>query len=231
MPTVLVTGANRGLGLEFTRQYSRDGWEVIACARNPEKADALKSLAAQSDGRISVHALDVTDFKAVDSLASQLKGRAIDVLLNSAGVMIARDSFGSSNYDEWENVFRVNVFAPMKISEAFVDHVARSEQKKIICISSMMGSVAQNTLGGFYAYRASKGALNVIARSMSLDLGRKHGIIVAPVHPGWVRTDMGGPRADIDVETSVSGMREVIAGLTPERAGRFWAYDGRELPW
>jgi NAD(P)-dependent dehydrogenase (short-subunit alcohol dehydrogenase family) len=221
--TVLITGASRGLGLEFVRQYGSDGWEVIACARGPERATSLKSIAAESDGRVALHALDVTEHSAIDALAKKLDGRAIDVLINCAGAMGARgSSFGASDYAEWDALFRLNTFAPMKMAEAFVTHVARSEQKKI---------VSRNTLGGFYAYRASKAALNALTVSMALDLGRRHGIVAAVIHPGWVRTDMGGPRAEIDAPTSVTGMRSVIAGLTRERAGRFWSYDGSELPW
>ncbi|HUN25586.1 MAG TPA: SDR family oxidoreductase [Steroidobacteraceae bacterium] len=232
MATVLVTGASRGLGLELVRQYGAEDWEVIACARAPSKAAELAALAAASAGRIRVHPLDVTDFAAVDVLARELGGRSIDVLINDAGTMGGRGGgFGASAFPEWESIFRLNAFAPMKMAEAFVAHVARSTEKKIVSVSTIMASMARNDLGGFYPYRASKAALNAITVSLAVDLGRRHGIIAAAVHPGWVRTDMGGPRADIDARTSVLGMRQVIAGLTPERAGRFWAYDGSELPW
>jgi NAD(P)-dependent dehydrogenase (short-subunit alcohol dehydrogenase family) len=139
--------------------------------------------------------------------------------------------FGKSNFAQWDGIFRLNAFAPLKMAEAFVSHVARSEQKKIVNIGTIMASVGRNSLGGFYAYRASKAALNAITVSLAVDLGRKHGIIASVLHPGWVRTDMGGARADIDAPTSVSGMRRVIAGLDRDKAGRFWAYDGAELPW
>ncbi len=240
MPTVLVTGASRGLGLEFARQYAADEWQVIACARSPQSATELARLAESSAGRIEVHALDVTDFDAIDALSGRLADRAIDVLINCAGTMGAgifaqpgmrADAFGASDFAGWERVFRINTFAPMKMAEAFVGHVARSGQKKIVSLSSVMGSIARNELGGFYSYRASKAALNAIMRSMAIDLGRRHGIICASLHPGWVRTDMGGPRAEIDPATSVAGMRKVIADLTADHAGRFWTYEGVELPW
>ncbi len=232
MPTVLVTGASRGLGLELARQYGAEGWDVLACARAPEKAADLERLAAQSEGRIAVHPLDVTDFAAIDSLARRLEGRAIDVLINCAGTMGSRGSaFGSSDFAEWSDIFRLNTFAPLKMAEAFVRHVARSEERKIVSLSTIMASMARNAMGGFYAYRASKAALNAVMVSLSIDLARRHGIVAATLHPGWVRTDMGGPRAEIDPGTSVAGMRRVIASLTKERAGRFWAYDGSELPW
>jgi NAD(P)-dependent dehydrogenase (short-subunit alcohol dehydrogenase family) len=239
MPTILLTGANRGLGLEFVRQYSKEDWRIHACARDPQAATELQGLAQATAGRISVHALDVLDFGAIDALAKRLGGTPIDVLLNVAGWMGSRSfaregvsvqQFGQSDYAEWETVFRLNAFAPMKMAEAFVEHVAASEQKKIVSLTTIMASKGRNTIGGFYQYRASKAALNAIMKSMAIDLG-KRGIIATPLHPGWVRTDMGGPKADIDAPTSVTGMRKVIAGLTLEKAGRFWAYDGTELPW
>ena len=240
MPTVLVTGAARGLGLEFARQYHADGWRVLACARAPQSATGLQSLAAASTRLVSVHALDVADHASVDTLASQLGETSIDVLINCAGTMgggsfaaqgLSFGRFGSSDYDDWIKVLRVNVLGPMKMAEAFVEHVARSEQKKIITLTSILGSIGRNTQGGLYAYRASKAAVNAIMRSLALDLGKQRGIIATPIHPGWVRTDMGGPKADIDAATSVSGMRAVISGLTAERAGRYWMYNGDELPW
>jgi NAD(P)-dependent dehydrogenase (short-subunit alcohol dehydrogenase family) len=232
MKNVLVTGASRGLGLELVRQYSADGWQVVACARSPKQDDELGRIAAASQGRVEIQPLDVTDFAAIDSLARELDGRAIDLLLNVAGSMGARGkAFGSSDFAEWEALFRLNTFAPMKMAEAFAPHVARSNERKIVSVSTLMASMAKNTLGGFYAYRASKAALNAVVVSMALDLGRRHGIVAAVIHPGWVRTDMGGPRADIDAATSVAGMRQVIAGLTKDRAGKFWSYDGSEIPW
>lgn len=240
MPTVLVTGSNRGLGLEFVRQYAADGWHVLACARAPDRAEALHEIAASAGGRVEVHALDVTDHAVVDALAARLAGRPIDVLLNSAGTMgrrnfakegLAMDRFGESDFDDWAGIFRVNMMGPMKMAGAFAPHVAASAEKKIVALTSVIGSIASNTIGGLYSYRASKAGLNAIMRSMAIDAGKRYGIIAAPIHPGWVRTELGGPRADLDAPTSVAGVRNVIAGLTKEKAGRFWMYDGTELPW
>jgi NAD(P)-dependent dehydrogenase (short-subunit alcohol dehydrogenase family) len=232
VPTVLVTGASRGLGLEFARQYGADGWDVLGCTRAPDRADALQALAGDSSGRVAIHALDVTDFGAIDSLARRLQGVPIDVLINNAGTMGSRGGgLGSSDLVEWEHMFRLNAFAPLKMAEAFAGNIARSTQKRLVSLSTVMASMARNNMGGFYAYRASKAALNAIMVSLAIDLGRRHGIVAATLHPGWVRTDMGGPRAEIDPRTSVEGMRRLIAGLVPEKAGRFWAYDGSELPW
>jgi len=240
VPTVLVTGANRGLGLEWVRQYSEDNWSVIACVRKASAATELQALGAKRSKQIEIHALDVTDFAAIDALAAQLKGRAIDVLINNAGTMGAQNfatgglsagRFGVSDFDDWVQVFRINAFAPMKMAEAFVEHVERSEQKKIVSLSSIVGSMGKNSVGGLYGYRGSKAALNAIMHSMGIDLARKHGICAVPLHPGWARTAMGGERADIDPVTSVTGMRKVIAALTLEDTGRFLMYDGSELPW
>jgi NAD(P)-dependent dehydrogenase (short-subunit alcohol dehydrogenase family) len=240
MPTVLVTGAARGLGLELVRQYAADGWTVLACVRAPARATALAALAAGASGRIELHPLDLDDHATIDTLAAQLAQRPIDVLLNNAGTMgqgsfaaegLAFGRFGSSDFADWDRVFRVNVMGPMKMAEAFVAQVAASSQRKIVALGSVAGSIARNRGGSLYAYRASKAALNAVMRSMSIDLLKSHGIVAAPLHPGWVRTDMGGPQADIDVVTSAAGLRNVIAGLDAERAGRFWMYDGSELPW
>ena len=232
MPTLLVTGASRGLGLEFVRQYSAEGWEVLACARAPGQARELQGLAEEPTRRVSLHRLDVTDFAAIDSLAHQLRDVAIDVLINCAGTMGGRgSSFGASDFAEWDGIFRVNAFAPLKMAEAFVAHLARGAHRKLVSLSTIMASMGSNNMGGFYAYRASKAALNAIMVSLAIDLKRRHRITAAVLHPGWVRTDMGGPRAQIDPGTSVAGMRRVIGDLEPAQAGRFWTYDGSELPW
>jgi NAD(P)-dependent dehydrogenase (short-subunit alcohol dehydrogenase family) len=240
MPTILITGTSRGLGLECVRQYAAADWQVLACARRPADSVDLVALAADYPQRIRLLTLDVTDHAAVDRLAVALEATPIDVLLNSAGTMgsgsFARDglafgSFGNSDFEDWAQVFRLNVLGSMKMAEAFVTHVARSEQKKIVTLTSMLGSVANNRIGGLYAYRASKAAVNAIMKSMSIDLAKSHGIAATALHPGWVRTELGGPNADIDAATSVAGMRRVIDALTLANAGRFWVYDGSELPW
>jgi NAD(P)-dependent dehydrogenase (short-subunit alcohol dehydrogenase family) len=238
MPTVLITGANRGLGLEFALQYASDGWRVHACCRSPSAASDLAELAGGAKGQVVVHRLDPCDYSAVDALADELSSEPIDVLVNNAGSYTkggfeaARfdQAFGNSDFEDWENVFRINVFAPMKMAEAFVDHLASAEQGKLVTISSNMGSIGLNDSGGSYAYRSSKAAVNCLMRSLSLDLADK-GIMVALLHPGWVRTDMGGPDADITPEVSVSGMRRVIESLRPEQSGCFKSYQGKSLAW
>ena len=239
MPTILITGASRGLGFELARQYGADGWRVIACARAPANAAGLQAIAGAAPDRITVHTLDVVDHGQIAALARQLDGLPIDVLLNSAGTMgsesfaekgMTLQRFGQTDYDDWMRTLRVNVFGPMKMAEAFVEHVAASEQKKIVTLTSIVGSMTQNTFGGLYEYRSSKAAANCIMKCMALDL-RRRGIIALPMHPGWVRTEIGGPRGELDAETSVSGLRRVIAGLAIAHAGHFLQWDGRELPW
>jgi len=226
MPTVLITGANRGIGLEFARQYGRDGWRVIATCRNPIGLGELASI----DGDIEVHGLDVTDHAQVDRLAAELQGTAIDVLINNAGVYGPKDMAAETmDFAAWEQVLRVNTLAPFKVATAFAGHVAGSEQKKLVNISSRMGSLEGTASGGEYIYRSSKAALNKTMQTLARDIGG--GIIMALFHPGWVRTDMGGAEADIDVETSVTGMRRVIEGLTAPDNGAFFDYDGTPVPW
>lgn len=239
MPTVLITGAGRGLGREFVRQYAADGWRVLAVVRYPARAPQLHELAAASGGRVTVHAADVGDHASVDALAAQLRGTAIDVLINNAGTMgretfatlgMNAQRFGYTNYEDWLETFRINVQGPMKMAEAFVQHVAASDQKKIVTLTSVLGSIASNATGGLYAYRTTKSAANSLMRAMALDLARD-GIICAPLHPGWARTDMGGEKAPLDPQDSVAGLRRVIAMLDRQSAGRFLQYDGTELPW
>ncbi|MDO9371773.1 MAG: SDR family oxidoreductase [Gammaproteobacteria bacterium] len=231
MSSILVTGANRGLGLEFARQYATDGWRVVACCRHPDQARELAQLAAQHEN-ISVHALDVENHKQIDALAHELRDTPIDILLNNAGVYGGGEdeSFGTLNYQSWEREFRINTMAAAKMTEAFVSHVARSEKKLIAAISSLMGSMGDNGSGGSYLYRSSKAALNAVMVSLAHDLkARKVGALV--LHPGWVKTDMGGANAEITAEKSVRGMRKVMGDFTLRDTGRFMAYDGTELPW
>lgn len=226
--TVLITGASRGLGLEFTKQYAADGWQVLACCRDMKSAEALKSLASLYEN-IQIYRLDVSDFNSITSLATQLKEHAIDLLINNAGVY-PDSRLGDTSEIDWLEAFKINTIAPMKMAEAFNPHIAKSQLKKLVTLSSKMGSVDDNSGGGSYIYRSSKCAVNMVMKSLSIDL-KKSGITVLTLHPGWVQTDMGGPNGLIDAPTSVTGMRHVIDDLTLSNTGKFIAFDGKPVPW
>jgi len=232
MQTVLITGANRGLGLEFAKQYARADWRVIACCRSPEGAHDLKVLAGASGGGVLIHPLDVGLAGSVSSLASALREEPIDILLNNAGIYgdERHDDFGRIDYTRWAETFSVNVLGPMRMAEAFVENVSRSQRKIIACVSSRLGSIADNTSGGSYLYRSSKAALNAVVKSLSVDL-KDRGIVAVALHPGWVQTDMGGPKAPIRPQESVQGLRKVLEGLKAVDSGKFLSYDGSEVPW
>ncbi len=231
MPRVLITGANRGLGLEFARQYADAGWRVDATCRDPDRAEALADIARTAGGRVAIHRLDVGDWDAIAALAADLGAVALDLLLNNAGVYGSqRKAFGDIDYESWLETLRINALAPMRMAQAFVEHVARSDERRMVFISSKMGSIAENTSGGSYIYRSSKAALNAVVKSLSIDLAGR-GIVAVAFHPGWVRTDMGGPRAPLDPPESVAAMRGVIARLGAEDSGRFLNYDGAPIPW
>lgn len=236
MKTVFVTGAGRGLGLEFVRQYLAADWLVLAGVR--QSSPALSEL-ADGQPRLRIVPLDVTNHGQVAAAAAQFPDIAIDLLINNAGIMgrhgfgdggAEEQRFGMTDYSEWQRIFATNVMGPMRMAEAFVEHVARSRRGRMVMLSSIVGSMTLNHSGGLYGYRASKAALNAIVRSMAIDLAPR-GIIVAGLHPGWVRTAMGGPRAELGVAESVTGMRAVIEGLGIEEAGNVLAIDGRPLPY
>ena len=227
MPSVLITGANRGLGLEFTRQYAADGWRVFAACRDPAGAMDLAAV----EGDVSAETLDVDDGPQVAALANKLSGQPIDVLINNAGIYGPKDvTRDTVDYDAWGQVFRTNTMSPLAVSAAFAANVAQGGEKKIITLSSIMGSIAENDSSGDFIYRSSKAAVNAVMKSLAGDL-KSEGITVAVLHPGWVRTDMGGPDASIEAPESVTGMRAVIAGLKESDSGRFLNYDGTEIPW
>ncbi len=225
---VLITGANRGIGLELAKQYAEAGWSVLACCREPQSARALQTI-AKTHNDVRIFSLDVADFAQIDALALELKGQAIDVMISNAGVY-PHSTFGDTNYDAWAAAFKVNCMATLKMAEAFVQHITRGRLKKIAALTSKMGSIDDNTSGESYSYRASKTALNMVMKSLSIDL-KPYGISIVTLHPGWVQTDMGGPNGLINTQTSVTGLRKVIENLNLENTGKFIAYDGKEIPW
>ena len=222
--TVLVTGANRGIGLEMARQLEARGMNVIGTARNPDKATELKATGAR------VEQLDVTDADSIAALARTLEGVKIDVLVNNAGIAghIA-GSFEETDFAQIDLTFAVNTLGPMRVTQALLPNLRAGSHKTVVQISSRMGSIAQNS-GGYYGYRASKAALNMMNSSLALELG-KQGFTCVVLHPGWVQTDMGGAGADITPEASVAGILTVLEGLGPEDNGKFYNYLGEEIPW
>lgn len=228
--TILITGASRGLGLEFTRQFAEEGWHVIATCRNPHNAVILKSL-QQENKKIDIYPLDVVDDNAITVLAEHLRSRPIDILLNNAGIIGPSGAhFGHVETNSWQYVFSVNTIAPLMMAQAFISHLLQGKKKIIACMSSTMASFAENTEGGRYPYRTSKVALNMIVKSMSIDLKEKNVISVA-LSPGWTSTDMGGEEAPMTPALSVSYLKKLMTNLTLKHSGKFLSFDGQELPW
>jgi NAD(P)-dependent dehydrogenase (short-subunit alcohol dehydrogenase family) len=231
MPSILITGANRGLGLEFCRQYGEQGWRVFACCREPETATALQTLAKQWEN-LTVHTLEISDFQQIDQLAAQLASEPLDVLLNNAGVYGDKKDhgFGALDYADWQKTLYINTIAPVKLAEAFLPQLLKTPHPKIVAISSLMGSITDNGSGGNILYRSSKAGLNAAMKSLSIDL-RPQNVAVLILHPGWVKTDMGGDNAPTSPEESITGMRSVISEFTLQQTGSFINYKGKLLPW
>jgi NAD(P)-dependent dehydrogenase (short-subunit alcohol dehydrogenase family) len=229
MPSMMITSANRGLGLEFARQYAADGWRIFAACRNPNAAGDLHALTRT--GSVTVFPMDVTDLSSVRYAAAGLKDESIDVLLNSAGIIgKPGQRTGHIDYESWEQVLNVNTLGPLRVTEAFVEHVARGERKLIVTITSGLGSLTDNTSGGSIPYRSSKAAVNMAMRSAAIDLAPR-GIACVLVNPGWVKTDMGGPGAPLTPSESVAALKSLIATFGLAHSGKFFHYDGREYAW
>lgn len=230
--TVLITGSNRGLGLEMATQYAADGWTVISTSRSPDDDTALQALAAAYES-VQIEALDVTNHTQIEALANTLRGTAIDVLINNAGILgdAGQQRIGTLDFDQATPLFETNTLAPLKIATAFQEHVAASDTKKIMNISSIVGSLA-NTNGNIYFYRASKTALNMLMRNFAKDTAAQ-GLIIGLIHPGVVDTDMSAPFdiPKISVEESATGVRRVIDCYTPKTSGEFMQYTGEPLAW
>jgi len=231
MPTLLITGANRGIGLELCKQYLKQGWDVHACCRNPKKATELNKLEDINKAKLNVHALEVTNEKQMDKLKKTLKNKPVDMLINNAGVhALGASQFGKTVDKAWEEAVAVNLIAPMKMMEHFVENIAMSDRKIIASMSSKMGSIDDNTSGGSYAYRATKAALNAVMVSAAHDL-RHLDIISLILHPGWVRTDMGGPNGEISVEQCGEMLCKILDNCTIADSGKFFDIDGTIIPW
>jgi NAD(P)-dependent dehydrogenase (short-subunit alcohol dehydrogenase family) len=228
----LVTGSNRGLGLEWVHQYAAAGWRVYATCRFPDEADGLQRLAAEN-ANVAVHRLDVTDPDQIRRMATELGDEPLDLLINNAGVYLERwgkDQLGRIDYRDWLETMSVNTLGAVRLSEALVDRLARSDRRLLVAISSHMGSIADITAANDYAYRSSKAALNAAMKGLSVDLA-KRGIGVLILHPGWVRTRMGGDQAPLSPAESVTGMRRLVDQYQARQSGHFYRYDRTELPW
>lgn len=232
MPNVLVTGSNRGLGLEWVRQYAENGWRIFATCRHPAEAADLKDLAAEHK-TITIHRLDITKEDELTALSRELSDDRIDVLINNAGVYLEKYdnlSLNQFRFDDWSYTFQVNTLGCLRVTRALMRMVARSERRLVVAISSHMGSITEiENTDGFY-YRSSKAALNAAMKQLSLEL-KPLGVGVLILHPGWNNTRMGGPDAPFRPTDTVLGMRKVIEGFSMKSSGKFLRFDGVEIPW
>lgn len=227
--TILITGANRGLGLTFIEHYAKTGALILACCRSPSEATELQQLAKQNTN-IKIYQLDVSSQENIESLANELT-MPIDILINNAGMLDSESGLGSLSQEKLLKTFLVNSIAPIKIAESFTKHLAKSRRKLLVNISSSMGSIGENTSGGYYSYRASKAALNMLMKSAGIDL-TPQGIKVLLLHPGWVKTRMGGEQAAIEPSESIAGMCKVIENYNPAPGEvRFYRYNGEIVSW
>ena len=223
-PTIVITGANRGLGLEFARQYSAAGFEVIGTARRPDQAEDLRSLG------VRIEQLDVTDAQSVKQFAAAIGDHPVDILINNAGIGGRVLSIADMDAERARRIFEVNCLGPMRVTQALLPALRAGDRKLIVNITSMLGSIERNTRGGYYGYRESKAALNMFTRSLAAELG-PDGFTCIVMNPGWVRTDLGGPNARLSPAESIGAMITVIDGLTPADTGAFYSYGGERVPW
>ena len=236
MPTVMVTGANRGIGYEHVAQYAQKKWNVIACARQPEKAIELLQLQDKYGANFIIEELEVTNHKQVDDLSQKHSNTTIDILINNAGTggpegmpgAMDYQKIDNMNYQIWRDILEVNLLAPFKVATSFHKQISISDKKTLIMMSSDLGSVSQNTFGGLYSYRASKSALNIVAKGMSNEW---KDIIVVALAPGWCRTYLGGAEAEIDPMDSVEDQQKMFESLTESDSGKFLDRFGNEVPW
>lgn len=225
METVIITGANRGIGLALTKRFLRAGKRVIATCRNPDTFQV-----SEDHTNLDVIKLDVVNDEAVSTFVSELSGEVVDVLLNNAGVMGGEArSADDVDYDAWREAFEVNTLAPFRLAVMLRANLQRSARPRVVTISSQMGSLDRKG-SGYYAYRGSKAAVNKVMQALAQEL-YGDGIVVCPVHPGWVRTDMGGIHAEISADDSASGLFEFVESLTMRDTGHFWTWEGKQHPW
>ena len=246
MKTILVTGTNKGIGLEIVRQYLYEGFKVIATCRSLSKQDNLNELLNSFPDMISVYQMELLDEKSIESFSSKIKNIPIDIFINNAGVTFGYsrntklsntgislnklNTFGYIQSDNWLPIFKANCIAPLLLTQLLYRNFLLGSEKKIVFISSKPASITENTDGSMYMSRSSRSALNQVIKSLSIDLFNE-GISVASISPGWVKTDSGGINALIDVQTSVTGIKKIVNELRLENTGKFWDYNGDIIPW
>ncbi len=229
MTSVLITGSNRGIGLEFARQYAQEGMRVFATCRDPASATELQEIARASAGRVSVHSLDVTSDQSVSAAAQALAGEPLDILINNAGLGAGRNLKGHVDYAVWDMILQVNTIGPYRVAQAFRSNLMKSQTRIVVTLTNTLGSLTLNYHGN-HTYRSSKAAVNRVMRALSSEW-QEDGFRVVLLNPGWAKTDMGGPNATLPAQDSVAGMRKVIANLSPDENGRLLDYAGKEVPW
>lgn len=228
---VIITGGNRGIGLEFTRQYLAEGWQVYSTARQPSEAEELHLLQEENPESLKIMKLDITSEDSVEAFGRTVERveRRIDLLINNAGAYGAKAGFLELEPEDIREIFEVNCLGSFRLTQRLFPLI-KAARGDLVFITSLMGSIDDNRSGGSYPYRISKAALNMLGKTISEDFQTDE-IFTLLLHPGWVKTRMGGEDAKIDVETSVSGMREVISSLDKKMSGQFYGYDGQPRPW
>lgn len=230
MTTILITGANRGIGLEFTKQYLSQNYKVLACCRDSSQAEQLKQLQGDFASELLIIELDLNSEASLQQLKTTLAKAPIDIVINNAAIFKLEDAHYQLNSKSWQNFFQTNAIAPYLIAQLLMENIELGTQKKIINISSEMGSMSLNHEGGYTPYRASKAALNAITKNLAIEVKAKH-ITVVAIHPGWVQTDMGGSNGLLSPAASVAAMRSLIAQFRINDSGKFYDYTGKELAW
>lgn len=226
MTTIVITGANRGIGLEFTKQYASEGAKVYALCRTPEEADELHAV----EGDVHIRQLDVTSEECRKRFADEIAGEAIDLLINNAGVYGGEhQSLGNLDFEKWHQTMETNLFGPVYMTTAIYPNLKKSDNPKVATLSSKMGSIADSS-GGMAIYRTSKAAINMAMNALSKDASNDN-VVMINLHPGWVQTDMGGEQAPTTPQESVTGLRKVIANASMKDTGHFYDFRGEEVPW
>ena len=229
--SILITGANRGIGLGLACSYAADGWQVHACCRKPDTAQELAAAARAMPYQLKMHRLDVCVSSQIDELADHLSHITLDMLVNNAGTDTpAGQTLGTVDQREWQRVFATNVIGPAMLTRSLLPLLERADAPLIVNLASRQGSLTLNSSGHRYPYRTSKAALNMLTRCLAIDL-RERGVACVSIDPGWVQTRLGGAGATFSVSDSVTGIRAVVAGLDLADTGRFLDYRGQEVPW